>query len=247
MPGTTRVRLVSFADGPFAPRAVRFCWEAARMELFDEIRVYNAARLPAAFRYRHLRYMQTHRRGFGYWIWKPQVILAALQDSAPGDQVVYLDVGFTLNRSGRPRLQEYLEIAQDSRQRMLSFQSVHTEAHWTKGDLAHRLSVQNRPAVMNTSQLSSGFLILGNTPENLALVQQWQMLATESSYRYSDDSPSRLPNHPEFCEHRHDQSISSLLRKLRGTAVTHYEVQPYDKYFMGQRRRLPAWATRSRR
>lgn len=247
MPGRTRVYLVSFADGPFAPRAVRFSSEAARMQWFDEIQVFNAAQLPAAFRHRHLRYMQTHPRGFGYWIWKPQVIQAALQRCAPGDLVVYLDVGFTLNRGGRSRLREYLDIARDSRQRMLSFQSVHTEAHWTKGDLAHRLSVQNSPAVMNTSQLSSGFIILGNTPENLALVQQWQTLATESSYHYSDDSPSLQPNHAEFREHRHDQSISSLLRKLRGTAVTHYEVQPYDKYFIGHRTRLPAWATRSRR
>ena len=71
-------------------------------------------------------------------------------------------------------------------------------------------------------------------------------VAVADGYRYSDDSPSVLANHGEFREHRHDQSISSLLRKLRGTEITHYEVQLYDRYFTVLQPKLPAWATRRR-
>lgn len=99
---------------------------------------------------------------------------------------------------------------------------------------------------MHTSQLGSGFMILGKTVSNVELIREWQHIAVEDRYRYSDNSPSEAPNHPDFREHRHDQSISSLLRKQRGTTVSHYEVQSYEGYFDALKSTLPACATRLR-
>ena len=45
------------------------------------------------------------------------------------------------------------------------------------------------------------------------------VLATAENYRFVDDSPSRVPNAPSFKEHRHDQSILSLLLKQANVAV----------------------------
>lgn len=219
--------------------------EAECMNIFDEIHVLGVSQLPEPFKDRHIGYMESHSRGFGYWIWKPQIIGIALEKATNDDLVVYLDVGFTLNPLGRNRLLEYLDIALDSPFKMLSFQNVHSECLWTKADLAKRLAVDGSSHIMKTSQLSSGFIVLGKTDSNILLIQQWQSLAIEDGYKYSDDSPSIHANHPEFREHRHDQSISSLLRKQRGTAITHYEVQPYDAFFEESKPRLPAWATRS--
>lgn len=203
--------------------------------------------LPENFKEKHIGYMQSHARGFGYWIWKPLVIAEALAQAAIDDIVIYLDAGFTLNPAGKNRFIEYIGIALDSPYKMLSFQNVNTECRWTKMDLAKRLGVDGSPRVMHTSQLSSGFIVLGKTASNAELLQDWQQLAVESDYRYSDDSNSVVANHPEFFEHRHDQSISSLLRKIRGTEITHYEVQPYSNFFEAYQRTLPAWATRLRR
>jgi len=243
---SARIRLVSFADGAFAARRAGFLQEAREMDVFDDVQVFNGSQLPTAFLHQHGDFLRDQARGFGYWIWKPRIIAAALQESAADDLVVYLDVGFTLNRDGRARLLEYLDIALDSPYRMLSFQTVHTEHMWTKADLAQHLGVANSPSVMHASQLTSGFLIVGKTVENVELIEHWQAVAVAGDYRYSDDSPSVLPNHGEFREHRHDQSISSLLRKLRGTTITHYEVQLYDRYFTALQPTLPAWATRRR-
>ncbi len=218
---SARVRLASFADGAFAARQAVFQQQAREMDVFDDVQVFNVSRLPTAFLQQHGDFLRAHPRGFGYWIWKPQIIATLLQQSAAGDLVVYLDVGFTLNRGGRARLLEYLDIALDSPFRMLSFQTVHTEHMWTKADLAQHLGVAGSPSVTNTSQLTSGFIILGKTVENVELIQHWQAIAVAEKYRSSDDAPSVAPNR----EHRHDQSISRLLRTLHGTAVTHYGVQ----------------------
>jgi hypothetical protein len=236
--------LISFADGPFQPRAARFAAEAASLEVFDRIDVFRKEDLPQGFLSQHGSFLRG--RGFGYWIWKPVVIAETLARRGPDDVVVYLDVGFTLTPSGRDRMLEYLSICRDSVDKMLSFMSVYTEEMWTKADLAVRLGVHDCPGIMATSQLAAGFLVLGNTASNRDLVNTWAELAVEDVYHFSDDSPSHAPNHHRFQEHRHDASISSLLRKVRGTSITHYEVQSYEAAIPAMRERVPAWAARLR-
>lgn len=242
---TKKVKLVSFAEGPFAPRKAGFLREALKLGNFDEVKVFDYEGLAEDFRERHRNFVYSNSRGFGYWIWKPQVILEVLECSGADDFVIYMDSGFTLNSNGIHRFLEYLELTLDSEWKMLSFQNIHTEYKWTKMDLAKRLGVHECVSIMKTSQLASGFVVMMATPENKQLVADWAKIAVEEEYHYSDDSPSLEENHPFFVEHRHDASIFSLLRKIRGTAVTHYEVQSYP-HFQRQKLRLPAWATRSR-
>lgn len=188
--------------------------------------------------------MVHQKRGFGHWIGKPVVILEALIAAEPDDIVVYLDAGSRLNHKGRERFLEYVEIVADSRYRLLSFQNVHTENMWTKGDLARRLGVYEKPTIMSTSQLTAAFLLLSKTKSNIDLIRQWQEIAVEENDRYSDDTESIFGNNLRFKEHRHDQSISSLLRKMRGTETTHYEVQPYDWAFEMEKEKMPVLAER---
>ena len=65
-----KIRLASFADGAFINRKAQFLKEARALNVFDEITVFNWNMLPAAFKTRHMSFMQLHPRGFGYWIWK---------------------------------------------------------------------------------------------------------------------------------------------------------------------------------
>ena len=234
--------LVSFADGAFKARAAPFAAQAEQLSAFDAIRVYDREQLPPEFLRQHGDYLRG--RGFGYWIWKPVVILEALSACDDGDLVTYMDAGFSPNPAGRPRMTEYYGICQGHPDRMLSFQNVHTENLWTKSDLAVRLGVLDRPEIIATSQLGAGMMIMANTASNRDLMREWAAIAVEQDYHFSDDSPSVEPNHPKFRGHRHDQSISSLLRKLRGTAITHYEVQSYAGEIDRMQKRVPFWKSR---
>ena len=117
----------------------------------------------------------------------------ALKELGPNDLLVYLDAGCTLNPHGVARLREYFDICRDSPDKMLSFMNPHTEATWTKADLAVRLGAEKRADIMMTGQLSSGFIVLANTPSNREVIDTWTALAVESDYRFSDDSPSGSP------------------------------------------------------
>lgn len=230
----------------FFNRGTTFEKQAKESGFFDDVMVYSLDKLPIDFQRNHGKFIKSNARGFGYWIWKPAVTIEALHMAGPEDIVVYLDAGYTINPKGRRRFKEYLEMTRDSCFGMLSFQNIFTEAHWTKADLAKRIGLGLNHMHMKTSQLGSGFFLLTPSSENLELMTTWQNIAVEENYRYSDDSHSILPNHIDFREHRHDQSISSLLRKDRGTVITHYEVQPYSGRFEELRPNLPAWATRLR-
>lgn len=43
----------------------------------------------------------SYSRGFGYWCWKPRVILMALEQIKEGDLLVFLDIGFEFCASKR--------------------------------------------------------------------------------------------------------------------------------------------------
>lgn len=58
----------------------------------------------------------------------------------------------------------------------------------------------------------------------------------ETHRNFIDDSPSVIPNDPNFIENRHDQSIFSLLAKLEGISLlSHEENFPYQKIVSTER------------
>ena len=83
---------------------------------------------------------------------------------------------------------------------------------WCKGDvLAHFGGPPDDPG-----QMWAGAQIMVNTETNRAFITEWLYLMTRDGYHFVTDAPSRIPNQPDFREHRHDQSVFSLLSKLRG-------------------------------
>lgn len=84
------------------------------------------------------------------------------------------------------------------------------EAAWTKLDVFHALDV-DYGVHSRSPQCGGGFMVIRRSFESIRFVSQW--LAFCQDYRLISDSPSILPNGPEFIEHRHDQSILSLLAK----------------------------------
>jgi len=242
-----KTHLVSFLDGAFKSRKNQFAKSAAGCRFFDSVRIDDFSSLPSDFVKCHGDFIRSNPRGFGYWIWKPVIILQELQRLSKDDCLVYIDGGSTLNPGGGPRFEEYLELTRDSEHKMLSFMLLFTESAWTKADLAERLGLSASSSHLKTSQLSASSIFLQKTDSNIALLEEWIKIAIENNYQYSDDTPSIASNHPSFKEHRHDQSIASLLRKMRGTEVTFQEADPCQQdFFKKGHQSFPVWLTRAK-
>ena len=69
----------------------------------------------------------------------------------------------------------------------------------------------NDDEYINTMQRQAAVILFLVCDETRNLVNEWYELSCD--YHLIDDSPSIAPNSDIFIEHRHDQSIFSLLTK----------------------------------
>jgi hypothetical protein len=155
-----------------------------------------------------------------------------------GDVVHWVDAGCHMNRRGRWRLQEYFTLADISPTGVLGFQCRAPEppfphdgrelpdfrdSEWTKGDLLDYLGVRDNHQLLNEPCIGACTFMIRKCPNSVAFVDRWLSIPYED-YSLIDDSPSRSPNPEGFKEHRHDQSIFSILSKLQNvTTVSVYE------------------------
>lgn len=218
-----RVHLATFAGCASAGRLPAFVAEARRSGFFDEVRAWLPATLDSAWLELHGGRLTSSLRGCGYWSWKPEVVREALAAVPEGDVLVYADAGSSLHPENCGRFWQYVALAAAHPGRVLSFEMAGarapTEASWSKADAGAALGVEVGSAHWASPQLHATYFFLVNCAAARELVGEWAAAAVAEGYHLIDDSPSRSPDPPSFIEHRHDQSLFSLLRKARGAAL----------------------------
>ena len=189
--------------------------QAQHLNFFDHIYTYTEHELSDSFKSELLQFCNSSR-GFGYWIWKPQIILQTLEKMNDNDILLYSDCGCHLNIEGLNRLNEYFELA--NKHELVTFQiqpTTHNEATWTKRDLLDLFPTVDP----YSAQILGGIHIMKKTSTTVQLVQDWFNFMKDNVHLI-DDSSSILSNYPEFRGHRHDQSVFNMLVKSRKLGIT---------------------------
>jgi hypothetical protein len=209
-----KLHLVTFADGNptrreaahrLAAQANETGWFASASPLhLEDLRALSDVWFTA-----HQSFIAQNLRGLGYWIWKPFLILERLKQIPPDDCLVYSDAGTEISPLGANRFQHYAGLAQAHG--LLAFDIQEPIHLWTKGDLLSYFGISPNSPFLNANQIWAGLLFLRNTPANLLLASHWAELCVARNYSLVNDAASTSPNPPSFKEHRHDQSILSLL------------------------------------
>ncbi len=182
------------------------------MELFDEIYIWNESNLNPDFREKFKDKLVPGVRGYGYWCWKAQIILQVLERLEEDDLLCYADTGCHLNPKGRSRMEAYYQMTQNSASGILTFEGPWTDGNWSKGDLLKHLNVLNEPSITHTGTRVGTTFFIKKTTAAVNLVRAWKSIY-EYDFSLIDDTQSNTPNLPGFVEHRHDQSIFSILCK----------------------------------
>jgi hypothetical protein len=155
-----------------------------------------------------------YRRGAGFWMWKPFIILKTFESLDNGDFVFYMDSGtdiiddltplfklceknngflFFENRSGNPT------------------GNIWTNDLWTKKD-CFILTDCDSEKFYKASQVDGAYILLQKNDTTVLFLQEYFKYCTDR--RIITDEPNTLgENLPQFIDHRHDQSILSLLVK----------------------------------
>jgi len=182
--------------------------QAQDTELFDETIMYTGEDLQNDKSFeKHNDFIKNNKRGYGYWLWKPYLIKKTMDQMKDGDILLYLDCGCEINPKEKSYVEDLFELVKKD---YIIGSLASIEKEWTKMDLLLYLDM-NTPTYLNTSQHQAGALLLLVCDKTRKLVNEWYEIGC--NYHMIDDSPSIHKNLDCFKEHRHDQSIFSLLTK----------------------------------
>ena len=204
---------LSFANRRYGGSLTRIRREAEAFGRFRSIQTLDDRELGPDYWRVHADTVRRHRRGFGFWTWKPHVVRRSLEALPKGELLVYCDVGCSLNSEGHARLEEYLAMAADDPTGVLVFALDGTVGEWTKRAALAAVGV-DVPGMRQREMITATCFVLRSEPATLDLVREWERRMAD--VRIVDDSPSAEGEHPEFRAHRHDQSIFTLLAHARG-------------------------------
>jgi hypothetical protein len=210
----------------------------ARVWLFDDSNIADKIEgLDQPF----LSFARDHTRGFGYWVWKPWVILEVMKHAKEGDIVFFLDVGCTVHTSQKSRLRYEWYREYIRKNGSLFFQEKFLEYSWTKKEVAEYFQ-------LSEEHLASGQIISGIhghyvDSSSRSIIQEWLEACTLDLGRLVVDVKSSVGEDERFVEHRHDQSVLSCLIKSKGLSAV-----PDESFYYPHWNRdgdgVPFWATR---
>jgi hypothetical protein len=204
------ISLMNYADHRYSHSQRLNSLSGLHVGKFDRLVSFGPRDIDGEFRQRHERILRLSRGG-GLWLWKPYFILRRLNEMADGDLLFYCDAGACFIR----RVAPLADLLERVRQDVLPFELDHPERVWSKRD-ALVLMQCDQPQFAEARQRLGGFSLWRASPRSRALAEELLSLARDE--RLLTDTPNTcgLPNYPGFVEHRHDQSLFSLLTKKHG-------------------------------
>jgi hypothetical protein len=208
------IHFCTFGSSGYEKALDRINRQATESNFFSTIDLYNETNTPGINL--HNQFINKNKRGYGYWLWKPLVILDMMNKYAKDSIIIYADAGCEIIKaeSTVKLFNKYIEDVKTHPSHILGFVNRYTECIWTKNDLFTYLDTTDMDK--NSNQLWAGLQILLNNESNKKLMEEWLYIMTTNNYHYVDDSPSISKNYINFKEHRHDQSVISLLKKKYG-------------------------------
>lgn len=236
----TPLYFVTFADSRLHRTLARIKEQAKSLQVFDGIMALDETKLSKSWLERNGQFVMQNPRGFGLWMWKPEVILQALKKMPDNAILIYADAGCTLNPEGIPRLKEYIQMVKDCSGHRLAFELTGFREEQFTTEYALRAMDFTSKEERDSYQLLATTCIIQKTPENIGFVTFWNQLAQAP---HMLTGGLHIPCSPSYKDHRHDQSIWSVLNKKFGNVTILHDETFFEDGF-AKNKRFPIHATR---
>jgi len=216
-PGTLPpVHLLTYGGGrdEYRSAAMQLSADAADTGWFQSITCVTDlqdSELTQALHEVHGKFIQRNPRGNGYWIWKPFLSLELLKNLPKGHILAYLDSGCELSIIGHSIWNHF--VRQAAQHGSLFFSLPYIEAEWTKQETLSAMGLSGEH--LESMQIQATWFMLRVDDESLELLGRWHEFCQKDDYALLIDTRNATIQSPMFHEHRHDQSILSILVKQR--------------------------------
>lgn len=156
------------------------------------------------------------RRGGGFWLWKPWVILKNLHSIQTGETLIYSDAGCEMPKeNAQDQLAKLIAPLAYTKEDIIGFVNPHIERHYNKADCLGHFGLSAHSSQALTRQVQGGRLVIRKSPKSVYQVERWWSVARDNPELFSN-RPSVQPEHETFIAHREDQSVLSLILKKTG-------------------------------
>ena len=174
----------------------------------DEFYDYGPQDVDFEFRKNNLDIL-SRKRGNGYWLWKPYFILKALNEKLnEGDYLIYTDATILYKKNAKI-LVDFLEKKNSD---MWFYKQIWKDYEYSKRDAFILMGADN-PYYTNTCTYNAAYQIYKKSKFSLKFVEDYLYYCKDKRIITDEPNVLSLKNYQGFKDHRHDQTILSLLIK----------------------------------
>ena len=200
--------LINYADEAFAESRLKNSMSGLAAG-FDAVIQYGPQDIDTLF-YEKNKEILTQKRGAGYWLWKPYIILQTLNMVKDGDVVFYSDSGAEFITTMEP----LLNLIQEKEIVGFKMAGQHKEKQYTRKAVIEKLGLNPFEVGSEDQDMASfiGVKKTANSGEAENIIGTWLKYCQDPELIM--DQPHHSDEFGEFIDHRHDQSLWSLVSKM---------------------------------
>lgn len=197
---------ITYADEKFKKQKDFALKMAKSRGNFDEIIGYSRSDIDTEF-YKQNKHILEQKRGGGYWLWKPYFIVKTLDQMNDGDYLFYSDAGAFFLQSVDVLINEL----EKHNQNIMGFELPLMESQWTKKELFLAMEC-NAKEYSETNQIMASYILIQKTPFSVDFFNKYLKYGC-NDINITDKYDNKIIQDENFIDHRHDQSVFSLLYK----------------------------------
>ena len=212
------IALTSYATPEFVEAQLGLVQSALRQGA-DRVTMWRSEHLRATAFYRKNREILDRPRGAGYWLWKPYIILTELEQLNVGDYLIYHDCGHPdkPNTIKRP-LKHAVRWCHNHLGGILPgvyLPEYGRNARWTKGECFSAMGC-DAAVYREHPQIQASFSVWEKHDASIEFVREWLRWCADPMALVDDRLDPDILDDADFVEHRHDQSVLTLVTIKRG-------------------------------
>ena len=206
-----KIVTISYGDSKYEKQLEFNGKSAFEFAKADEFYGYTPNDIDEDFKKKN-EYILSKGRGNGYWLWKPYFLYKTLTEKLNyGDFLIYSDAAIIYVDLA----QKLVDFLNEKNVDMYLHRLPHLEKQYTKRDAFILLGV-DAPFYAETGQFNAAFQIYRKTKFTEFFLKEYLYYAQDKRIITDDGNEMGVDNYEGFRDHRHDQSILSLLTKKYG-------------------------------